>query len=49
MTSSRYEHQPLDEEVRTTAGHQVTTGEFRLPFQEREVLYLTGYSIFDSS
>ena len=49
MASKIYEHQPLNVEIEAIAGHMVVTGEFQLPFEDREVLYLTGYSVLDSS
>lgn len=49
MTTETYEHHPLLEEVKAIAGYQVITGEVRLPFRDREILYLTGYSVVDTS
>lgn len=49
MALEIYEHLPLNIEIRAIAGHQVVTGEIRLPFKDREILYLTGYSVVDSS
>lgn len=49
MKTELYEHLPLNTEVKAIAGHQVVTGEFRLPFDGREVLYLVGYAVMDSS
>ena len=42
-------HYKLDEEVRAIGGQYTLTNEFRLPFGDREVLYIIGYAIFDTS
>ncbi|MFH2131457.1 MAG: hypothetical protein ABIK68_13865 [bacterium] len=47
--SSIYTHYPLNEENNAISGHYVVTDEIRLPFQNREILYLTGYSVVDTS
>ncbi|MBT4086879.1 MAG: hypothetical protein HN580_12400 [Deltaproteobacteria bacterium] len=44
-----YTHFALNEEHIAISGHYVVTREVRLPFRGREILYLTGYSVVDSS
>jgi len=44
-----YVHQTLGQEIIATGGHYVVTEENRLPFKEREVLYLKGYALIDTS
>ena len=44
-----YIHGTLNEEVTAIGGHYVLTGEVRIPFQDGEVLYLTGQAILDTS
>ena len=47
--SKDFIHMPLDEEVNAVGGHYVTVKEVRLPYQDREILYLIGYAVVDSS
>lgn len=47
--SVEYVHQELDPEITAIGGHYVLTKEVRLPFREREVLYLVGYAVFDTT
>ncbi len=49
MASEVYEHQPLNEDITAISGHYVITGETRLQYLEQEILYVTGYSVVDSS
>ncbi len=42
-------HHPLHREVRAIAGRCVITREVRMPLKGREVLYLTGVAVFDST
>ncbi len=44
-----YTHFVLNEEHTSITGFYVVTSEVRLPFQGREILYLMGYSVVDSS
>ncbi|RJP20696.1 MAG: hypothetical protein C4520_11105 [Candidatus Abyssobacteria bacterium SURF_5] len=44
-----YTHIPLDEEVRSIGGHYVLEKEVRLPFNGREVLYVVGMGVVDTS
>ncbi len=45
----KYVHQELGHEITAIGGHYALTKEVRLPFRGREVLYLVGYGIFDTS
>lgn len=42
-------HQPLDQEITAIGGHYVVTDEVRFPFDGREILYLKGYALMDTS
>jgi len=44
-----YVHQELNREVTAIGGYYVLNAEVRIPFQGREVFYLTGYAHFDTS
>ena len=44
-----YIHQDLNQEVTAVGGHYVLVKETCLPFQGRKVLYLVGYSVFDTT
>jgi len=44
-----YVHQELNQEVTAIGGHYVLTREARLPFRGREVLYLVGCAVVDTS
>jgi hypothetical protein len=48
-TADRYVHEPLDTEVTAVAGHYVLTREERLDFRGRQLLYVLGHAIFDTS
>ena len=42
-------HPLLDEQLMAIGGYYVITKEDRLPFKDREILYLVGYGILDNS
>ena len=42
-------HYRLNEEVRAIGGQYTLTDEFRLPYDNREVLYVIGHAVFDTS
>jgi hypothetical protein len=42
-------HQELNQEITAIGGHYVLTREVRLPFHGREVLYLVGCAVVDTS
>jgi hypothetical protein len=44
-----YVHQPLNQEITAIGGHYIITEEVRIPFEEREILYLKGYAVMDTS
>lgn len=44
-----YLHEPLNEEITSISGHYTIDKEERLPFKGREVLYVVGHAIVDSS
>lgn len=44
-----YVHRELDEEVAAIGGRYFLTAEARLPFRHREVLYLLGWAVFDTT
>jgi len=46
---SEYVHHPLDTEVNAIGGRYVFTDEFRVPFSGKELFYLIGYALFDST
>jgi hypothetical protein len=45
----QFVHPVLDQEVPALGGRFTITAEFRLPLGDREVLYLTGWALFDNS
>ena len=47
--TATYVHEPLDREVTAIAGHYVLTAEVRLPHRGREVLYVVGHAVIDTS
>jgi hypothetical protein len=50
FTDSRdFAHPELGREVTAIGGHYVFVKEIRLPFNSREILYLVGYAVVDSS
>jgi hypothetical protein len=44
-----YIHQRLNQEITAIGGHYVLMKEVRLPLQGREVLYVVGYAVIDTS
>lgn len=44
-----YTHPKLGEEITAIGGHYVFVKEVRLPYQNREILYMLGYAVSDSS
>jgi hypothetical protein len=44
-----YIHRELNQEVTAIGGYYLLNAEVRLPFQGRDILYLTGYAHFDTS
>ncbi len=48
-TADRYVHEPLDQEVTAIAGHYVLVREVRETFRGRELLYVLGHAVFDTS
>ena len=44
-----YIHPVLNEEIRTISGHYILSRENRLTFNDRQVLYLIGCAVVDSS
>ena len=42
-------HPILNEEIRTISGHYILSTENRLPFNDRQVLYLIGCAVVDAS
>ena len=44
-----YVHEELDREIDAISGYYVFNKEVRLPYGEREVLYLVGYAVIDKS
>jgi predicted HTH domain antitoxin len=47
--ATEYTHHELNREVVAIAGRYVLVKEVRLPFHGREVLYVVGYAIFDTT
>ena len=44
-----YVHQGLHQQITAIGGHYILVKEARLPFQEREILYLVGHAVFDTT
>jgi len=44
-----YTHGELNKEIRAISGFYTLTKEVRLPMEGRELFYITGYSVFDTS
>ncbi len=44
-----YVHLPLDQPVTAIGGHYVLVKEQRLPFRGRELLYVVGHAVVDTS
>ncbi|MCD6561697.1 MAG: hypothetical protein J7L16_08070 [Deltaproteobacteria bacterium] len=52
MTDNEYQdfvHYELDQEITAIGGHYIIMKEVRLPFHGRDVLYLSGCGIFDTT
>lgn len=49
METERFTHPELNCEVTAIGGHYVWVKEDRLPFDGREVLYLVGYAVLDTT
>jgi len=49
VNETEYTHPKLNQPVTAIGGHYVLVKEERLPFRGREVLYLVGYAVFDTS
>jgi hypothetical protein len=47
--AKEYIHQILNQEVNAIGGSYVLTKEELLPFNHREVVYIVGYAIFDTT
>ena len=48
-TSQEFVHPKLGQEVTAIGGHYVFGKEIRLPYNDREILYLVGYAVLDST
>ena len=46
---SEYTHQELYQEITAIGGEYVLVKEVRLPFEGREILYIVGHAVFDST
>jgi hypothetical protein len=46
---AEYIHESLDKEVNAIGGRYVFTDEFRISFSGREIYYLVGHALFDST
>jgi hypothetical protein len=44
-----FTHYRINEEIRAIGGQYTLTNESRMSFGNREVLYITGYAVFDTS
>jgi molybdopterin synthase catalytic subunit len=44
-----YVHQPLNQEISSIGGHYVLTDEVRIRFADREILYIKGHALMDTS
>lgn len=49
IESKEYCHEELNKEVQAIGGRYVLTNENRLTYGDREIFYLTGYAVFDST
>ncbi len=49
MSIKEYVHLKLDEEIKSISGHMKFHEEKRMPYNGKELLYLTGYSSTDST
>ncbi len=48
-TNRDFVHVELDKEITAIGGHYVLTKEVRLPYLDKEILYLAGYAIYDTT
>jgi hypothetical protein len=46
---SDYIHQELHQEITAIGGEYILVKEVRLPFEGREILYIVGHAVFDST
>jgi len=46
---SEYTHQELRQEITAIGGEYILIKEVRLPFEGREILYIVGHAVFDST
>ena len=44
-----YVHPQLNTEITAIGGHYMLTNEVRVPFLEKEIIYLVGYAVVDTS
>lgn len=47
--TDEYVHRELNREVTAIGGHYVLTSEVRMSFRGREILYVIGYAVFDTT
>ena len=47
--TDEYVHHELNREVTAIGGHYVLTRQARMPFQGREILYVIGYAVLDTT
>jgi hypothetical protein len=47
--AKEYVHQKLNQEITAIGGHYALLKEVRLPFDDREILYLVGYRVLDTT
>ena len=44
-----YSHEELDQEVESVAGHYLLEKEVRMRFGDREIFYILGHGVFDTT
>ena len=49
MSVRSYTHHEMDKDIEAISGHYTPQKEVRLPYNGREVLYITGHAVLDSS
>ncbi len=49
MATKEFAHFKLNEEIKSISGHMAFREEKRLPYNDKDILYYTGYSITDST
>ena len=42
-------HQPLNADITSIGGHYLFTKEVRVPYNNRDILYVTGCAVFDTT